>query len=128
MRYNKNSYNNNCMTNYIIKNNWEYFLDEHQQYFLTDKEIWSINFLKLKKYINTHKKTPSFIDKDISIRRLAQWLNSNKKQKQTDNKQKQIFKKFLDEYQEYLLTNEEIWYNRLEKLKIYINKHKKNTH
>ena len=109
----QHSYKNNieCMKKSNIKNNYEDFLREYQEYFITREEKWYINFEKLKLYMKEHKKQPSQVSKDFEIAWLGKWWSEQKtsyKKNKNSMKNSDIklkYESFTREYQEYLLTN-----------------------
>jgi hypothetical protein len=76
-------------------------------------------------------KFPSNSDKNKEIKSLGYWCSS-----QQDNykkclqimKNKEIYNKwtqFINKYKEYFISNEEIWYDKLDKVIVYIDANKK---
>jgi len=114
-----------------IKQIYEKFINDYQEYFMSNDELWSNKLNKVKQYIDKHKKTPSEIDKNNDIKRLGSWLSlqqtnyKNKQQIMKDNKIREIYEKFINDYQKYFMSNEEIWLNNLNKVKQYIDKNNK---
>jgi L-rhamnose mutarotase len=98
---------------------------------MTNEEIWCNNLEKVKEYIYKNKKRPSSESKDTEVRKLGRWTFSQKTNYKNNtfsmnNKEiKEKWEEFCEEYSEYLMTNEEIWYDTLEKVKEYIYKNKK---
>jgi hypothetical protein len=118
------------MKNNNVKIKWEEFINEYAEYFLTNEEIWDNNLEKIKLYINKNKRKPNYNSKNNYIKQLAQWINTQLQNYKNNN---QIMKNtnikikwdnFLNEYKEYFISNEEVWYNNLEKVKLYINENK----
>ena len=123
------------MKNKDIYNIWYEFInnDKYQKYFLGNEELWYDNLNKVKDYIDKYKKRPTSINKDITIKQLGTWItiqtrNFNKKLYIMKNENiYNIWYKFTNdsEYKEYFISNKELWYNNLEKVKDYINTYKK---
>ena len=130
--YNKKS---QIMKDENIYNSWYEFINDsiYQEYFLNYEEIWYNNLEKVKNYINEYNKRPSVENKDINIKQLGSWISTqitNYKKKSRIMKDKNIYNswyEFINDsiYQEYFLSNEEVWYNNLEKVKLYINENNK---
>jgi hypothetical protein len=87
---------------------------------------------KIKKYIDENNKKPSTIDKNKEIKQMANWIGTQQKnydKEQFIMKNKEIRKRweqFVEKYNEYFKSNEEIWNEKLEKVIQYINEnHKK---
>jgi superfamily II DNA or RNA helicase len=114
------------------RNIFEKFKEEYKEYLLSCDELWYENLDKLKLFINTNKKTPSERSKSEDEKQLGSWLRNQKinykKEKNSmslKDKRRNIFEKFQEEYKEYLLSGDEIWYDNLDKLKLFINTNKK---
>jgi superfamily II DNA or RNA helicase len=114
-----------------IYDEWTKFLEEYRDYFLDNNELWYNMFEKVKEYINENHKRPNSNDKNNEIKQMGKWIQSqqqNYKKKKNIMKQKEIYDewtKFMEEYGEYFLDNNELWYNMLEKVKEYINENHK---
>ena len=119
------------MSNDNIYSEFTNFMNEYEEYFLSNEEIWYNNLNKVKEYIDNNKKRPSNSDKNIEIKQLAKWIGTQQtkyKTKEKIMKDDEIyneFTNFMNEYQEYFLSNEEIWINCFNNLKQYIDKNKK---
>ena len=108
-----------------------------KKYFSSNEESWYNNLNKVKEYIDENKKRPSKYDKDKEIKRLGDWIcnqQKNYKNKKDIMKEDKIYTEwtnFRNEYEEYqgyqgyFLSNEESWYNNLNKIKEYIDNNKK---
>jgi superfamily II DNA or RNA helicase len=114
-----------------IKSEWYRFLEEYRQYFLTEEDKWNENLMKVMQYIQKHKKKPSSHSDDKDIQYLSRWIQSQqnnykaKKFIMANNEIYNLWSKFIKDYEEYLKSNEDIWYDNLNKLKDYINCNKK---
>jgi superfamily II DNA or RNA helicase len=112
-------------------NLWVQFLEEYKEYFATVEEIWHNQFKKLKTFIDVNKKCPSNSAKNIEEKRIAQWLSDQKKYYKKNErcyKNESIhitWSQFLEEYKEYFVSIDEIWNNRFENLKTFIDINKK---
>ena len=111
------------MKNEIRYNLWSGFLEEYKEYFKSDDEIWDEKFDELKKFINENKKKPDEI--------LGYWLCSQKqnyKKKTGGMKDKirySLWTEFLEEYKEIFKSDDELWYEKFDELKKFINENKK---
>ena len=121
---------------FIMKNEeiillWQEFVENYKEYFQTNNKIWINNLDKCKKHIDENKKTPSTHDKNQEIKQLGYWLSTQKKnyekkeQIMKDEEIVELWEEFVDNYKEYFQTNNEIWINKLNKAKKYINENKK---
>ena len=93
------------------------------------KVIWEKRLKEVKNYIVKYNERPSTHDKKQEIKKLGYWISNqqNKYKKKNDiMKNKEIrnkWKKFVEEYRVYFMTNEEAWNNILKEVKKYIDKY-----
>ena len=131
-----NQITNYKVNKYIMKDEntrkkWEEFINIYKEYFSSNEEIWKDNLEQVKEYIDQHKKRPSQLDKDKTIKSLGIWsttqITNYKKNKgiMKDENVKNLWEEFINIYKEYFSSNEEIWKDNLEQVKEYIDKHKK---
>ncbi len=129
----KKNYKNNTeiMKNEEIRNKWEEFINEYEEFFKSNEEIWEDNLNKVIEYIKKKNKLPSTHDKNKEIELMGQWL-SHQKTNYKNNKHIMINKeirnkweKFINEYEEFFKSNEEIWQDNLNKVIEYIKKNNK---
>ena len=119
------------MKNDKIYNKWTIFINEYQEYFLSNEEFWYDNLNKIKQYIDNNKKRPSNSDKNIEIKQLGNWLSTqqkNYKKKEQIMINEKIYNEwtqFMNKYEEYFSSNKEIWYDTLNKVKEYIDENGK---
>jgi superfamily II DNA/RNA helicase len=129
----KNNYKKReqIMKDDIIYNKFKDFLETYKEYFLSNEIIWNNNLEKVIKYIEENNKTPSHGDKNKYIKDLGRWLQIQKKNYKNqkcimnNNIIYNKYKGFIETYKEYLLSNEEIWNNHLDKLIQYIKENNK---
>jgi Type III restriction enzyme, res subunit/Helicase conserved C-terminal domain/Helicase associated domain len=119
------------MKNTEIYDRWTKFTEQYREYFKNNDQKWYDILEKVKKYINENKKRPSAMSKDKNIKFLGYWISTQNKNYETKEqimKNKDIqenWKNFLNQYKEYLKSNEEIWFDNLEKVKKYIDQYNK---
>ena len=113
----------NGMKNELRYNEWTKFIDENKKYFvLKNEKKWNEQFEKLKKFIDDNKKRPTNSKNKI----LTSWLDKQKidyKNKEHGMKNKlryEKWKKIIEEYKEYLLSDDEIWDEHFTELKRFI--------
>ncbi len=112
-------------------NIWKKIMHENPQYFMSDEEYWNSIFIKLKNFINDNNKLPSRASNDKNEINLNSWLNTQRgtfKQIKSGMKNEDrynIWEHFLDEYKQYFKDYEDVWYNKLEQLKKFINENKR---
>ena len=122
------NYKNNeqIMKNNNIKLKWINFMNEYKEYFLSKEELWDNNLKQVILFINENNYKPSQYSDDINIKKLGSWIfnqqtnykNNTKNMK--DNNIKIKWEQFINKYNEYFLSNENAWYNNLEKINTYI--------
>jgi hypothetical protein len=118
-----------------IKKLWEDFIndDKYKEYFLSNKEVWTLNLELIKKYIDENKIRPSSTDKNEEVKKHCNWIsnqlrNYQKKQRiMSDNTIRKLWEDFINDekYKKYFLSNEEDWKLKLEWVKKYIDENKK---
>jgi superfamily II DNA/RNA helicase len=123
---------NKCiMKNKNIIKIWEEFINYYKQYFLSIEEKWKLKLDQLILYINKNNKLPSGTSKNKEEYNLGRWRWSqvkNYKLKKYIMKNEIIYnkwKKFIEDYKKYFLSNEEIWINNLEQFKFFIDINKR---
>ena len=110
---------------------WEQFLKEYKEYLLTTDELWSQNFDDLITYININKKIPAKGSMNVEEKCLGSWLSNqqtqykNIKNGMTNEIRYNLWTQFLEEYKEYFITDDDIWIQKFEELKTFIDKNKK---
>lgn len=128
----------------ILKNDyfyklWEDFIHNYNDLCMdhdnnplkTYEEKWFEKFDKVKEYILQNSKLPSKHNKDDTIMRLGVWLsrqNQNYKKRDGMMKYDNIRKRwgeFISTNYVLFKSNEEVWYDKLNELKTYIENHNK---
>ena len=110
---------------------WTQFLGEYKEYLLSDEEKWNIDFQQSTNYIDENKKRPSCSSKVGDVKFLGNWLsqqNRNYKNKSKSMKIPEryaIWTRFLEEYGDYFISDEEKWNIDFQQLKNYIDKNEK---
>ena len=102
-------------------NKWTDFLDE---YYIYLDEIWNDNFKKLKEFILKNHKTPSKQHQKEEVCELGKWLSDQQqsyKNKKMNETCSQHWIDFLEKYNKYFKTDDEIWNDNFKKLKSFIN-------
>ncbi len=105
------------------------FLEENRNYLKTHDDIWLENYNFLLDFIENNKKTPSSESKIPFEKKLGLWLSSHKKiynDNKVSNKQRyNLLYNLFNEKKEYFKTIDEIWYEHLNELKIFISEKNK---
>jgi superfamily II DNA/RNA helicase len=109
-----------------IRKSWEDFIAKYSEHFKDNNEIWYENLNKVEQYILENNKTPSSTDKNNQIKQLGSWLshqNKNYKKEVEIMKDVEIRKSwedFINKYSKHFKSNNEKWYENLNKLEQYI--------
>jgi superfamily II DNA or RNA helicase len=112
-------------------NLWRQFLKDYEEYFTSYDEIWYEKFEKIKEFIDENKKRPSEKSKNKEEKQLGGWMSHQNKNYKTktksmnDPEKYKLWTQFSEDYEEYLKTNDNIWYDKFEELKIFIKNNKK---
>jgi hypothetical protein len=114
-----------------IQECWKKFVrdEKYKKYLMSNDEVWYDNFEKVKKFIDKESKRPSSESKNQNEKYLGKWIqhqshNYNKKTYiMKDENIQECWKKFISnkKYKEYFMSNEDAWYDNLEKVKEFIN-------
>jgi superfamily II DNA or RNA helicase len=98
---------------------------------INSEEIWVQKLEAVKVYIDEFGRRPSCTDKNIIIKKYGKWIVDQKlnykKRKNIMNSENiiKIWEKFMCDYRQYFLDNEEIWKLKLNECKQFIDKNKK---
>ena len=115
------------MSDIMYYNLWNDFLEEYQEYFTNTEDTWNETFNKLKLFIEGKKRKPDGSVYDKEERSLGQWWVAQQSyHKKKSGGMKNTFRynlwsDFLEEFKEHFKNGEEVWYSKLEELKIFIN-------
>ena len=86
------------MKNNNIRTKWNNFINKYEKY-LNKEELWYDNLEKIKLYIKEYNRKPSQTSKDIEIKKLGVWFNSQKKNyKNKNNNIKISWENFIKEF------------------------------
>jgi predicted helicase len=92
---------------------------------------WFDTLEKVKEFIETNKRKPSTTSINKNEFYLGQWISrqiknyKNKKDGMILQERRRLWEEFIEEYKEYIFTFDDIWNNKLEKVKQFINNNKK---
>ena len=112
------------MFNEDIKNTWDIFIKDYEQYFLSTEKLWTDKLTELKNFIYLNKRRPK--QKKNTEKVLGMWLNHQIKNRKTEKNImlnediKSTWDSFIKNYEQYFISNEELWNNNLIKLKTFI--------
>ena len=117
------------MLNGDIRNTWDNFIKDYEQYFLSNEELWINNLTELKAFIDLNKRRP--IKERDTETVLCVWLYAQLKNRKTEKYNminediRNSWDNFIKDYNQYFLSNEELWTNNLTELKIFIDLNKR---
>jgi superfamily II DNA or RNA helicase len=106
------------------------FLEKYKEYFKSIDDIWYENFKEVKKFINNNKKRPSNKSKENTEKILGSWIGTQQKnykkkiQSMKDETKYDLWTKFLENYKKYLKSDDDIWYEKFEEVKTFIDNNK----
>jgi hypothetical protein len=118
------------MKNEIIKKIWTEFINDNKYkiFFMSNEEIWNDNLNKVKLYMDKNNKRP------IDDKYLNQWLkhqtnnyNNNNNRIMKNEVIKKLWEEFINDnkYKKIFMSNEEIWNDNLNKVKLYMDENNK---
>ena len=117
------------MSNENIRGLWDNFIKDYEQYFLSNKELWTIKLDELKSFIDLNKRRP--LEKKKIEKVLTSWLSTQIKNRKTEKQImlnediRNVWDNFIKDYNQYFLSNEELWTNNLTELKTFIDLNKR---
>ena len=113
-----------------IYNMWTQFItsDKYKMHFISNTELWLVQFEKVKNYIDIHNKTPSKHDDNKEIKSLGIWISNQQtsyKKKTEIMKDQDIYNMWTqfitsEKYKMHFISNTELWLISFEKVKTYI--------
>ena len=112
------------MLNADVKNTWDSFVKDYKQHFISNKELWTNNLTNLKSFIDLNKRRPYEGKETEKV--LSRWLYTqlkNRKAKKDIMHNEDIidlWDSFIKNYEQYFLSNEELWTSKLDELKSFI--------
>jgi recombinational DNA repair protein RecT len=102
--------------------------DKYKEYFMDNMNVWKNSFDKVKEFIDLNCKRPSSTSKNKEEKVLGFWIGrqlKNAKNKTQIMKEVEIYNlwnEFVndDKYKEYFMDNMNVWKNKLDKVKEFI--------
>jgi L-rhamnose mutarotase len=105
---------------------WKEFIYEYSKYFKSNEEIWIKTLIDVTKYIDDNNQLPPCCSKNIVIKRLGLWIQTQKAQftKEIHIMKYDIirekWKEFINKYSKYFKSNEKVWNETFMNVKKYI--------
>ena len=129
-KYSKNRY---IMKKPEIRTKWEATLEKYKEYLCDADEQWHLTHQNVCKYMDDKKKAPSSIDKNSEIKKLANWVQNQKKnyakktQIMSNPEIRSKWEETLEKYKEYLCIDlDEQWCLTLQKVCEYMDDEENN--
>ena len=110
---------------------WTNFKKTYSEFFEDDSSKWQNRLKELGEFIKTNNKSPSRYSKNEYEKNLGNWFSDQKTNYKNSIKMlahediKSIWLKFNDEHKKIIMSNEEVWFDKLEKVKTYVIEHGK---
>jgi hypothetical protein len=106
---------------------WTQFLKDYEKYFKSIDELWYKNFEEIKSFIDINCRRPSTYSENVRESLLGRWIDTQKHNYKTkihsmnDVEKYNSWTQFLEDYKKYFKTPNEIWYEKFEESKKFIN-------
>lgn len=110
-------------------NLWTQFLKDYKDVMVSFDEKWFKKFEELKIFITKNKKLPSKHLENTKL--LGKWLSTQqniyrrKLDCMKDESRYNLWSQFLEDYKEYFILKDDIWFLKFEDLKLFISENKK---
>lgn len=120
--------NQNIMKNPDIKQLWCDMKEKYTYLLYDNEEKWLSILNEIKEHLNRHKKRPNEKSDDPKEKFLGNWLTNNLKNNKNISKKSYKYEEwnnFIKEYQPYLLSKKDLWFDALDKNKLFIDVNKK---
>jgi len=119
--------NNQAMNDETKYNLWTEFLEEYKEYFKSNNEVWYETLEQVKQFICENKRLPTNKDNKILNKWVSHQQDNYKKKEHSmkDTIKYNLWTAFLEEYKENLKSNDDIWYETFEQVKLFMNENKK---
>jgi ribosomal RNA-processing protein 8 len=121
--------NISIMKNIKIRNCWETFIKNYNEYFITKKDLWLKNFIELEKFINDNKIIPSIsLISDFAEKKIFNWMCSQKQNYNQNRgfvKDENLKKKWVElikKYPQIIKSHCDIWFDRFKDCEDYVKK------
>jgi len=105
---------------------WKKFKKEYPEYFEDHSSKWQNRLKEVGEFIKQNNKSPSRYSKNEYEKDLGNWFSQQKTNYKNSLKLlaheeiKYIWLKFNDEHKKIIMSNEEVWFDKLEKVKNYV--------
>jgi superfamily II DNA or RNA helicase len=127
--YQKENYSKNKsnMKDNLIREKWEQFVNENYELFKSNEEVWKIRYDALIQFVEQYDKLPLPTANEPTEKTLGNWVANQKIKYKTKSrlmKECSLIRKEWDElimkYDYLFKTNEEIWFDKMNKVDEYI--------
>jgi superfamily II DNA or RNA helicase len=123
--------NKNSMKDDDKRIKWEELNEKYKEYMMDFDEIWYQTYDDVIQFIEKYKKRPNKRSNNITEKKLGTWigtqLNSYKQNKYSmkDDDKRIKWEEFIEKYKEYMMDNNEQWYQIYDDVIQFIKKYKK---
>ena len=96
---------------------------------MSNEELWTSKLTELKAFIDLNKRRPNRSKETEKM--MGLWVDTQlknrkaKKQIMLNEDIKGLWNSFIKDYQQYIMSNEELWTNNLDELKTFIDLNKR---
>ena len=106
-------------------------MKDYSQYFVSGDEKWWQTLERVKLWIDVNKKRPNDKSKNMDEKSIGRWVHRQIHHYKyydralKNEKNRKIWKSFVKDYSQYIISDDEKWCNTLERAKIWIDVNKK---
>ena len=110
---------------------WTEFMEEYGHYFVGSQDIWQETFEILKNFIDKNKRKPTRGSRDNDEKKLGEWTQNqknyykNKSLGMSHELRYNCWTEFMEKYGHYFVGSEDIWQEKFEDLKNFIDENKR---
>ena len=128
--YNRKKYID-IMSHSIFRDKWDIFINNHEEYFKSNEEVWYENLDGVEEFIHVHKKRPIVSSNDANERKLGQWIGYQV-QKMTkrsgimaNEEIRDVWDNFTSSHLKHFKSTRDVWYDNVNKVSEFIELYKK---
>jgi superfamily II DNA or RNA helicase len=125
LRTQNRNYSTRGMKNDCRRDEWCKFLEQYNEYM----DVWNTKIDKLKTFIDTNKRRPAESSKNKDEKLLGSWLGiqrqHHKNRGMINYERRDVWVNFMEQYNEYFVSINDMWNTNLDKLKEFIDTNKK---
>ena len=106
------------------KRNKKEIVKNDNQYLMSSEKLWTNNLDELKSFIDLNERRPIYNKGTEKV--LGAWLGNQLRNRKVEKNImfnediRRLWDSFIKDYQQYFISNEELWTNKLTELKSFI--------